>query len=126
MESEKDRIERLLAMELPTNDGSPNLLKIRHTASHVLAMAVQNLYPTAKVTIGPWIENGLVFCSCAEKHTKTNNLSLIAFCRFYYDFYVPGEQISDGNLQKIKKEMDRIIRSNLPVRRKEITRSEAE
>jgi threonyl-tRNA synthetase len=59
-EAEKAKIERLLAMELPTNDGSPNLLKIRHTASHVLAMAVQNLYPTVKVTIGPWIESGFV------------------------------------------------------------------
>lgn len=48
----------LLAMELPNNQNSDNLLKTRHTASHVLAMAVQKLFPKVKVTIGPWIENG--------------------------------------------------------------------
>jgi threonyl-tRNA synthetase len=50
--------KELLAMDLPTNDNNPDLLKARHTASHVLAMAVQKLYPDVKVTIGPWIENG--------------------------------------------------------------------
>ena len=45
-------------MELPNNQNSDNLLKTRHTASHVLAMAVQKLFPKVKVTIGPWIENG--------------------------------------------------------------------
>lgn len=78
-ESERDKMERLLAMELPTNDGSPNLLKIRHTASHVLAMAVQNLYPTVKVTIGPWIESGLVL-GHAKRKTGANFLSSIVHC----------------------------------------------
>ena len=49
---------QLLNMDLPTNDKSLSLLQTRHTAAHVLAMAVQKLYPHAKVTIGPWIENG--------------------------------------------------------------------
>lgn len=44
--------------ELPTNDSSPNLLRIRHSTSHVMAMAVQKLFPGTQVTIGPWIENG--------------------------------------------------------------------
>lgn len=48
--------------------------------AHVMAMAVQKIYPEAKVTIGPWIENG-----------------------FYYDFDV--EPLSDQDLKKIKKEM---------------------
>jgi threonyl-tRNA synthetase len=47
-----------LQIDLPTNDNSPQLLKIRHSASHVMAMAVQRLFPNVKVTIGPWIDNG--------------------------------------------------------------------
>ena len=50
---------------LPTNDGDNELLQIRHSSAHVMAMAVQKLFPEAQVTIGPWIDNG-----------------------FYYDFYL--------------------------------------
>lgn len=49
---------RLDITDLPTNDDSPNLLKIRHSSAHIMAMAVQKLFPAAKVAIGPWIENG--------------------------------------------------------------------
>ncbi|KAF9588176.1 hypothetical protein IFM89_007865 [Coptis chinensis] len=86
---------------LPTNDSSEELLRIRHTCAHVMAMAVQKLFPEAKVTIGPWIDNG-----------------------FYYDFDM--EPLSDKDLKKIKKEMDRIINRNLPLVREEISRDEAE
>lgn len=48
----------VVAEELPTNEGSPELLKIRHTSAHVMAMAVQKLFPGTQVTIGPWIDNG--------------------------------------------------------------------
>lgn len=48
--------------------------------AHVMAMAVQNLFPDAKVTIGPWIENG-----------------------FYYDFDM--QPLTDKDLKRIKKEM---------------------
>lgn len=65
---------------LPTNESSETLLKIRHTCAHVMAMAVQKIYPDAKVTIGPWIEHG-----------------------FYYDF--DTEPLTDKDLKKIKKEM---------------------
>ncbi|GJM86654.1 hypothetical protein PR202_ga02533 [Eleusine coracana subsp. coracana] len=67
---------------LPTNESSEGLLRIRHTCAHVMAMAVQKLFPNAKVTIGPWIDNG-----------------------FYYDFDV--EPLTDKDLKKIKKEMVR-------------------
>lgn len=53
-----DNNAHLLNMKLPTNENSELLLQTRHTAAHVLAMAVQKLYPLAKVTIGPWIDNG--------------------------------------------------------------------
>eukprot|EP01039_Chlorochromonas_danica_P010823 gene10823-12033_t len=96
-------IADLKKVELPTNEKSEQLLKIRHSSAHVMAMAVQKLFPNIKVTIGPWIDNG-----------------------FYYDFFVPdGQQLSTEDLKKIKKEMDRIIRSNYPITREEITREEA-
>lgn len=50
--------EDLFGFDLPTNDNNPNLLKVRHTTAHIMAMAVQKLYPEAQVTIGPWIDQG--------------------------------------------------------------------
>lgn len=88
-------------IKLPTNDSSEKLLRIRHTCAHVMAMAVQKLYPNSKVTIGPWIDNG-----------------------FYYDFDM--DPITDKDLTRIKKEMDRIISRNLPLVREEVSREEAE
>lgn len=100
--------------ELPTNEDG-ELLRIRHSAAHVMAMAVQKIYPEAQVTIGPWIDNG-----------------------FYYDFYFPetidpetGEtvesrKLTDQDLKKVKKQMDKIISKDYPITREEVTREEAE
>jgi threonyl-tRNA synthetase len=87
---------------LPRTSESENLKKIRHTTSHVMAMAVQKLFPKAQVTIGPWIENG-----------------------FYYDFDSP-EPFTDKDLKAIYKEMVKIINRKLPVTREEVSREEAE
>ena len=46
------------AIQLPKTSESEQLLRIRHSMSHVMAMAVQKLFPDAKVTIGPWTETG--------------------------------------------------------------------
>lgn len=86
---------------LPTNESSPKLLRARHTAAHVLAMAVQNLFPNVKVTIGPWIADG-----------------------FYYDFDAP-EPFTEADLKRIKKEMAKIMRQRLPLVREEVPREEA-
>ena len=59
----------------------------RHTASHVLAQAVKRLYPDAKCAIGPAIENG-----------------------FYYDFDMPS--LNREDLDKIEKEMKKVIKEN--------------
>jgi threonyl-tRNA synthetase len=53
-------LKQVPVIELPTNE-NVDLLKIRHSTAHVMAMAVQRLFPMAKVAIGPWIENGLVY-----------------------------------------------------------------
>jgi threonyl-tRNA synthetase len=87
---------------LPRTSESETLKKIRHTASHVMAMAVQKLFPKAQVTIGPWIENG-----------------------FYYDFDSP-EPFSDKDLKAIQKEMVKIINRKLPVIREQVSREEAQ
>jgi threonyl-tRNA synthetase len=77
------------------------LVRIRHTTSHVLAMAVQSLFPETKVTIGPWIENG-----------------------FYYDFD-RAQPFTPEDLKRIKKEMIRIINKDMPLIREEVSREEA-
>ena len=81
---------------------SPQLLRIRHSMSHVMAMAVQKLFPQAQVTIGPWTESG-----------------------FYYDFDSP-DPFSEADLKAIKKEMIRSINKKLPLERLEVSRAEAE
>lgn len=88
-------------VELPTNENSPQLLRVRHTSAHILAMATQKLFPQAQVTIGPWIDNG-----------------------FYYDFDAP-EQFTPADLKKILKEMQKIVKRKLPLRREEVSREEA-
>jgi len=94
--------EESVKIELPRTSESESLKKIRHTTSHVMAMAVQKLFPKAQVTIGPCIENG-----------------------FYYDFDTP-EPFTEQDLKAIKKEMIKIINRKLPVIREEVSREEAE
>jgi len=110
--NEDARAERALATRqeaeeeapvvLPTNENSPELVKLRHTTAHVMAMAVQRLFPKAQVTIGPWIENG-----------------------FYYDFDMQGEELLDKDLKAIKKEMIKIINKGFELRREVVPREEA-
>ena len=87
---------------LPRTSESPELLRIRHSMSHVLAMAVQSLFPKAQVTIGPWTETG-----------------------FYYDFDNP-DPFTEADLKAIKKEMGKIIGRRLPLERIVVSREEAE
>ncbi|CCH67097.1 Threonyl-tRNA synthetase [Richelia intracellularis HH01] len=87
---------------LPRTSESEQLKKIRHTTSHVMAMAVQKLFPETQVTIGPWVEQG-----------------------FYYDFDNP-KPFTDKDLKVIQKEMAKIINCKLPVVREEVSREEAE
>ncbi len=97
-----EQLEKPEKIYLPRTSESDQLKKIRHTASHVMAMAVQKLFPKAQVTIGPWIENG-----------------------FYYDFDNP-EPFTEKDLKAIQKEMVKIVNSKIPVIREEVSREEAE
>lgn len=88
----------------PIRTSEPEGLSVlRHSAAHVMADAVQRLFPGTQVTIGPAIEAG-----------------------FYYDFARPdGEHFSDKDLQSIEKEMRRIIKDKRPFAREEVTRDQA-
>ncbi|MBW4478554.1 MAG: threonine--tRNA ligase [Tolypothrix brevis GSE-NOS-MK-07-07A] len=79
---------------------SEKLLRIRHTCAHIMAMAVQKLFPGTKVATGPVTENG-----------------------FYYDFDCPVS-ITPDDLDKIEQQMGWIIKANLPIIREEVQREE--
>lgn len=74
---------------------------LRHSTAHLMAQAVVRLFPETKVAIGPAIENG-----------------------FYYDFD-PKEQFTEEDLPKIEAEMKKIVKENLKIQKKEMTREEA-
>jgi threonyl-tRNA synthetase len=78
------------------------LAVIRHSTAHVMADAVQRLFPGTKVTIGPAIEDG-----------------------FFYDFDKPGSAFTDDDLLKIEQAMHEVIEKNTPFRRAVVTRQEA-
>ncbi len=86
----------------PVRTGSEaGLALIRHTAAHIMAEAVQSLFPEAKVTIGPVIENG-----------------------FYYDFeYSRG--FTPEDLEKIEDKMREIVEQKKPLVRKKVSREKA-
>ena len=74
---------------------------LRHSTSHVMAQAVQDLYPGVKITIGPSIENG-----------------------FYYDFDYE-RPFNPEDLEKIESRMNEIIKDDIPIRREIFSKQEA-
>lgn len=86
-----------------TGDSEDGLEIIRHSTAHVLAMAVQRLWPGTKVTIGPVIKDG-----------------------FYYDFEFPsGVKVSEKDFPEIEKTMKAIIAEKHPVVREEVSKDTA-
>ena len=73
----------------------------RHTCAHILAQAVKNIYPTCKLAIGPSIKNG-----------------------FYYDFEF-SSPIAQDDFAAIEKEMQAIIKADLPLVRQEVSKPQA-
>ncbi len=94
-------LEKNCAMNIIKREDDRALELIRHDAAHVMAEAVQKLFPGTQVTIGPTIENG-----------------------FYYDFY-RKEPFSAEDLPKIEKKMRQIIEQNHPFTREIWSRAEA-
>jgi threonyl-tRNA synthetase len=94
-------IEHNASLEIVT-EKSPEALEIlRHSTAHLLAQAVQRLFPGAQVTIGPVIDNG-----------------------FYYDFAYERPFTPD-DLVKIEAEMEKIVKEQLPVTRDVKSRDDA-
>ncbi len=88
-------------LEIVTLKDKEGLNVYRHTCAHVLAQALKTVYPTCKLSIGPVIDNG-----------------------FYYDvdFVTP---ITQADLVKVESEMQKIIKSNLPIERFTLPKEEA-
>ena len=83
-------IENDAALEIVTEKHPDALEVLRHSTAHLLAQAVQRLYPGAQVTIGPVVDNG-----------------------FYYDFAYERPFTPD-DLPKIEAEMQKIVSEKLP------------
>jgi threonyl-tRNA synthetase len=88
-------------LELVTRDSADGLEVLRHDAAHILAQAVQDLFPGTQVTIGPVVDDG-----------------------FYYDFY-REEKFSTDDFAAIEKRMAEIVDADLPILRKEWGRDAA-
>ena len=88
-------------IEIVTPKSEAGLDTIRHSTAHLMAMAVQELFPGTQVTIGPVIENG-----------------------FFYDFGT-DRPFSDDDLRRIEEKMSEIVKRDLPVKREEWSREEA-
>lgn len=94
-------IEVNSTLSIITDKDAEGLEVIRHSVAHLLAQATQMLYPDAQVTIGPVIKEG-----------------------FYYDFAYKGG-FSEGDLAKIEKNMNKLVKQNLKIERSEMSRDEA-
>jgi len=94
-------IERDAKVEIVTRKSPEALEMIRHSAAHVMAQAVQELFPGTQVTIGPAIENG-----------------------FYYDF-ARAQPFSADDLPKIEAKMREIVGRDAPIERKVMGRADA-
>ncbi|GAB4264256.1 MULTISPECIES: threonine--tRNA ligase [Deferrisoma] len=88
-------------LRILTPDSPEGLDVLRHSASHVMAQAVKRVVGDAKLAIGPATADG-----------------------FYYDFDTP-RPLTPEDLEKIEAEMARIVKEDLPVRRRELPRDEA-
>lgn len=88
-------------VEIVTPKSEAGIDTIRHSTAHLMANAVQELFPGTQVTIGPVIENG-----------------------FFYDF-AGDRPFTDEDLRRIEERMSEIVKRDLPVRREEWTREEA-
>jgi len=78
------------------------IFKMRHSAAHVLAAAVQRIYPSVKLGVGPVVEHG-----------------------FYYDVMIPGKTLTEENLKEIQNEMRKIVKEKQEFRREEMSIDEA-
>ena len=94
-------IEKSGSIKIITSTSEEGVAIIRHSAAHIMAQAVQRLFPGTKVTIGPVIENG-----------------------FFYDFD-PEKPFTEEDLRKIEEEMKKIVKENYEFKRSEMSSEDA-
>lgn len=85
-------------LEIVTDKHEDALSILRHSAAHLMAQAIKRLYPEAKFGVGPAIDSG-----------------------FYYDTDT-DQPLTEEDLGRVEKEMKKIVKENLPIVRKEISR----
>src|ERR1700676_246515 len=90
-----------MSSAIERKERAPTLDELRHTAAHVLAYAVQDLFPEAKPTIGPAIENG-----------------------FYYDFD-RQEPFTPADLERLEARMREIVKADYEMTGREVSREGA-
>ena len=78
------------------------LKSMRHSLAHIMAQAIQHLWPQAKFGVGPAIDNG-----------------------FYYDIYLDNGTISEADLSKIEEEMRKIVAADYPFEKRDVSVEEA-
>ena len=78
------------------------LKSMRHSLAHIMAQAIQHLWPQAKFGVGPAIDNG-----------------------FYYDIYLDNGTISEADLPKIEEEMRKIVAADYPFEKRDVSVEEA-
>ena len=93
-------IEQDSTIRLVTTKDPEALTIMRHSAAHVMAQAILNIYPDAKLTIGPVVENG-----------------------FYYD--IDMQPISEEDFAQIEAEIKKIVKAKIPIVRREVPKAEA-
>ena len=96
--SDEDHTHRV---EFVTTDSPEGLDIYRHSTAHLMAQAVKELFPEAKLAIGPTIQDG-----------------------FYYDFHVE-RPFTPEDLKKIEKKMKELVKRNIPFEREELTKQDA-
>lgn len=97
----RTKIDNDVELSIITLDSKEGLDIYRHTTAHVMAQAVRRIYGDVKLAIGPTIEDG-----------------------FYYDFDLE-DRFSQDDFDKIEKEMEKIIKEDLPIKRELIRKEEA-
>jgi threonyl-tRNA synthetase len=96
----KATIDHDTKIKLITSKDPEALEILRHSSAHVMAQAILRVYPDAKLTIGPAVEDG-----------------------FYYD--IDMDPVSEDDFAKIEAEIKKIIKEKLPIRRREVSKAEA-
>jgi len=101
MVAKEEKVSEGDKIEIITDQSEEYTQVLRHSAAHVFAQALKRLHPEAKLTIGPWTDEG-----------------------FYYD--IDSIELEEEDFEPIEKEMEKIIEEDLDIERETLSREDAE